>query len=515
MPVEVLLLDGVCITTQETLGRIRLPWLLTTAQGQRYIGRPKSEFEYVVDLVRNGDEVLQDDCHHEARFLYGLDGRWPGPVILLNVGGMLIHLREAVARSIPYLDAAIRWQTCSSNLDLSDQFLDRNPTKFRALLECVESGATVSDPGVIKEAMFWGVDVSSPSPAPQAALSQALPADATVALMACDFQDPYLHGDPYVTVHRQKDPQRAPKSAFTFQTVRLQPSGSMWKTTIPMSCDGLGDCWLNLDLPVALQDIPSDLWGRCRMVDKVTITLDGYSQETTGATLFTLMTMTRLHEAMVMCAGADVARLVIPLPTYWWNLMGVKPPLKMLQGPCTVTCHMASPWALVEASLTYTAWCYSNLDKKDQGSVTVVMHDTASFCTAFCTSSFVHSQTLGLHGHTRQIAVLVRGRQGQTNPVMRLDLLLNGTIHMSVDGGFAGRVLPRHLYGVDNTQPLYILPFDYRSPEPAFVVSACSMKNLAVELRLELLPGQYDVFVTALVVNMVRYVNRRLGVMFK
>lgn len=523
--VEIQLLDGVCFTTQETLDRICLPWMLSRAPAERYIGRPKVEFEYVMDLVRNGDEELQDDCHHEVPFLYGLDGTSPGPVVLLNVGGVLFHLREAVARRIPYLDATIRWQP-HSLADLSHIFIDRNPTKFNVLREYVETSAPdpslFAAPGMAKEAMFWGVDLPSPC---LPALAHTVPADATLSLLAFGMQDVYFNADPTVTVHAQKVEPRMPKSAFTFHSTQLVPepcgadtgvNGCTWKATLPMTCDALGDCWVSLDIRVSPDAMPSDLWARCEMVDKVTFTLDGYCQETTGATLFTFMAMAHLHEAVVVSANATVTRLVVPLPTYWFGQMGVKPQLAMLEGPCTVACHMATPWTLAGASLTYTAWYYSSADKQARGDNAVLVHDTVSFSTPLRACSFIHTETLSFHGLTRDIIVLVKGRQGQTEPVVRMDLLLNGTVHMSIDGGFARRVIPQHLYGFDNTHPLYIIPFDNRHRTCAIVsTSACNLKGMHVQLRLQLLPGQYDVFVTARVINHVKHVYRRLGMTCK
>lgn len=147
--VEVELLDGSCFTTSNTLGQLSIAWATIKRPDKYYIGRTKAEFEYVLDLVRGGSEEMTDTSYLEAMFLYGLFRGEPERVLLLNVGGTLFHMREAVAHRIPYLDSIIRWQDDTSEhclLDHSKSFLDRNPSKFQQILAYVEVYGSNADP---------------------------------------------------------------------------------------------------------------------------------------------------------------------------------------------------------------------------------------------------------------------------------------------------------------------------------------------------------------------------------
>lgn len=512
--VEVHLLDGVCQTTRETLERVRVPWMLTS--GRNYIGRQKAEFEYILDVVRDNDEGVSDPAFFEAGVLYGLFEEPVGRVVLLNVGGVLFHLREAVARRIPYLDSTIRWhqeRAVAGYIDLSETFLDRNASKFVGLLAHVETGIGTSW-AVKKEALFWGVDCAEPQecrPVIDAA------GDSRPVMHAVGLADAVLSNDPTMTVHR-RDFLRKTKSAFTFNTVRQQLRDGRWEAVITEADNGLGDCWLQLDLRVRVEDLPTDLLGLCCIVQKVDVKMDQWSESFSGADLYMFTVLDRIARPTVVSTGARTCRLTIGLPTYWWRALWLKPAVHLILGGCAITCTMPPEVEVVAAAVIYTSWqrVFHRAEDVRAGGI-MLRHSTTQMTIDCQAPDLTYCHPLLFKNPTRDIIVAVTG--GRCDPVLSIELVLDGRVYMALDGAFSRTVLAQHMYGIaDNREPVYFLPFDWGTngiPDPVYYTSTCNLSKINdVHLKLRLLPGQYNIFIMARSVNEVRHDGSRLSLTF-
>lgn len=509
--VEVQLLDGVCQTTRETLERVRIPWMV--AGRRNYIGRQKVEFEYILDVVRDGDEGISDPAFYEAGILYGLFQEPTGRVVLLNVGGVLFHLREAVARRIPYLDSTIRWhheKAVAGYIDLSKTFLDRNPTKFVGLLAHVESGVDTSW-AVKKEALFWGVDCAEPQecrPVIDAA------GDAGPVMNAVSFADAVLSDDPTVTVHRRNFVRKS-RSAFTFHTVRQQPRDGRWEAVITKADEGLGDCWLQLDLRVRFEELPTDSWGLCCIVQKVDVKLDYCSESFSGPDLYMFLVINRIARPTVVATSADTCRLTIGLPTYWWRALWIKPAVHLVMDGCVITSAISPEWEVVAAAVIYTSWqrLYQRVEDMRAGGI-MLRHSTTQMTVNCQAPDVTYCHPLLFKNPTKDIIVAVTG--GRCDPVLSIELVLDGRVYMALDGTFSRTVLAQHMYDIaDNREPVYFLPFDFGTTDPVYNTSTCNLSQCKdVHLKLRLLPGQYTIFIMARSVNEVRHIDSRLCLTF-
>lgn len=485
-------------------------------------------------MLRNGDDELTDPSYHEALSLYGLlESDFPQRVILLNVGGELFHFRESVGRKIPYLDSKLRWLEDDSEdalLDFSKSFLDRNPSKFRNILAYVENSRheKIVYDKLGREATFYGIeyddafvtdgdiDGDTDGDRDKYKLTEA----SAKPMMSVGPQDAALniYNSPQATIHKSCE-KRLTKSAYTYNTFDMKKSDTSdgWQLLLTQKHDLIGDCWLNLDLQVSLDDFPTSLWDQCHIIDKIDVKIDEVSEILTAPALFILMIIEK--KAMTVSVVHNNVRMTVPLYTYWWRTMSKKLPVSSLRSVCSITCTVNTV-KITACSLTCTCWSLSQEERRmflQSMQYKVLMHDSVTFHTQSHGETFIHDQQLPFENPTKDVIVVVRPRYHQdgSDPVLKMELLLDGQVCLSLDGVFARTLLAQHLYGIHNTDLVYFLPFDhsYGHSSQTFDTSTCNLSQFkSVHLRMTLLAGQYDVFVMSRFVNLIRMTYGRIGV---
>ena len=572
------LLDGSCFTTFSTLEKVNIEWAMVKEPGLYYIGRTKAEFEYVLDLVRDGCEEMQDTSYLEAMFLYGLFKGDRERVLLLNVGGIMFHLREAVAHRIPYLDSVIRWHEDSSGqslLDYSSLFLDRNPSKFKQILYFVENyGCEAADLSTCrKEATFFGVldDTnlcfvcrkapvckSCPMYCPcghqvceecigndrcKVCCETLLQMEQAISMPFCDEHqqmreanatleegpaDIYLTHQPMITIH-QTNHRKATKSAFTYKNVSFMQCGpTHWTLGIPKCCDLLGDCWLQIDYDEPIESFPADLWSQCQMIVNMRVSWqDDELEMISGATLFALCSIRDIHNIITEPISGQSTRVIIPLCFYWFGQNGQKLPVKTLTSNYKLDLHVSSEPLPSSCSLVMTCWSLTDQEKSrllQPKEHLVVMHDSIQFAAKNLDSNFVHSQQLPFTNPTKDIMVIVRQRnvistEKNSSPVGLLEIILDGKIWLSLDSIFSSKIIGQSLYQIENCESIYFLPFDLilkrSDANGSKVATTCNFSLYkSVELRMTLAAGEYDVYVVARNINVIRFMEGQLGLAY-
>lgn len=576
--VKVDLLDGSCFTASSTLEQLNIAWAMVKEPGLYYIGRSKAEFEYVLDLVRDGCEEMQDLSYLEAMFLYGLFKSDPERVVLLNVGGIMFHLREAVAHRIPYLDSVIRWHEDSPGqllLDYSSLFLDRNPNKFQKVLSYIEVyGSNVANLSACrKEATFFGVldDKNLCFVCRKAPICRTCPMHCPNGHQVCQEcighqkckvcfetllkmehsvyvpcfddheqmreanatleegnEDMYLTHQPMITIH-QNSHRKTTKSAFTYKSMHFhQSEKTLWTLDIQQCCDLLGDCWLQVDYDEPAESMPADLWSQCQMLESMQLSWKNQVLETiSGATLFALCSIRDIHNLILEPLSSQRTRFIVPLCFYWFSQNGQKLPVKTLISKYKIDLHVSSEQLPSCCSLTMTCWSLTVpersklLQPKEQ---IIVMHDSINFSVKNLASNFVHSQQLPFKNPTKDIIVIVRPRnepltEKPLSPVGLLEIILDGNICLSLNSIFSSKVIGKSLYHIDNGEFIYFLPFDIilkRSDAGGSqAASTCNFSLYkSVELRMTLAAGDYDVFVVARNINVLRFVEGEMALVY-
>lgn len=594
------MLDGVCETSSETLGRLHLPWI-ARADGYCYIGRQKTEMQYVLDLVRDCSQEVTDMRYLESLFLFGFfrSSEPCDQVVLLNIGGTLFHVRRIVANRIQYLDSFLRWQMSIAAddmsradteplIDLSGILIDRNPDKFQTLLTFVEIyGETPHNLQKIQtEASFFGVncdprlcflcrkqyqtddeamplcayehkvcstcfceeccsvclqpfvntekmneaDVSQSNDSllmfPQSSETNGL-----VALIAKGSQDMHIT-DPYNlqnSIHKTSR-KRVTSSTFTYDTQCFEKNEGrgIWELQLRKNCDMLGDSWLYVDLDISQHDLPRDLWGLCRMVDLLQISIGGgVVEDITYAVLYGLTRIGEQAEPVIEPISDTKTRLVFPLSCFWWKMMATKLRLVGLRyHDVKVTLKLSGPIA-IDVKLVTTSWFLDTAERRSvaQNAVEelVVLHNSISFDINITEERDpMHCQNLsGVFNHAvKDMLLVVRPKRhlnntGNTGPVRLINFELNGTVHLSLDGLFSRKILAKHLYNTDvpADEFIYFIPFDTRVRRRDFADSIIANSTInfsrieKLELRLVLLPGEYDCYLIARHINIMRYVG--------
>lgn len=600
--VRIQVLNGICETSSDTFGSLYLPWI-ASKDGYCYIGRQKSEVQYVLDIVRDCSQELTDMRHLESLFLFGIlrSFKPADQVVLLNVGGALFHLRKIVANRIPYLASFLRWHMSAGAddkplIDLSDILIDRNPDKFAKLLSFVEVyGESPHELQKIKtEASFFGVhcdprlcflcrkqhqtdDEAIPlcsyshkvcstcfceeccsvclqtfscsetmNEADEANLSQSLLSfpqpsvtNGIVALVAKGAQDMHIT-DPFslqYSVHRTSR-RRVTTSSFTYDTQSLQKTSSeVWESVLRQNCDMIGDSWLYIDLDVSKIDLPQDMWGLCRIVDLLQISIGGQViEEITYAVMYVLTRIGEQAPPVIEPINDTTTRLVFPVSCFWWKMMGTKLRLVgLLHHDVKITLKLSAltQKAARKVKLVTTSWFLNTAERRSVALCAaedlIVLHNSINFKikTSEQTES-MHCQNLSgmFHHAVKDMILVVRPttqiHTGNTGPARLINIELNGEVHLSLDGLFSRKILAKHLYGADVLEDefVYFLPFDTRVRRRDFgdSVIADSTVNLSriekVEMRLVLLPGEYDCYLIARHINILQYMSGMAGKKF-
>lgn len=372
--------------------------------------------------------------------------------------------------------------------------------------------------------------------------------DTLRAFVAYGASDTWLNGNPDATLFSSPPYKRVTRSQFTFKTLNFRYEAKRncyyTHTKDEKICDLMGRCNLLIQTrqPLNIDNIYS-------IVKSITcFTKNQHTKndilETLNGTTLEVMSHQRGNETKAEYEQTEdgVQNIMIPLPFFFTQKISSFLPLIALLNTntcfeCTLNDTIETD-AIKQIQLVYQG---ISLDTDERMSL---KKPREMFCTLTQTNEFKivvagidsndsndsndskaqdyvkHKINLPSRNYVKDIRVLIRrtGTDGndETNDeecVGQLNIMLDGSTHMSLNSMMARKIIPRQLYKYENTEPIYHIPFCH---DPCGLISVHSshinlgrLNSKCLELYLK--PGTYDVTLVTQHMNLLRFKDGLCG----
>lgn len=115
------------------------------------------------------------------------------------------------------------------------------------------------------------------------------------------------------------------------------------------------------------------------------------------------------------------------------------------------------------------------------------------------------STELFLNGLVKDILLYVKPKNDIVEPIKNIKVKLNYNTIINLDNVMSRYIIPRDLYGINNNELIYYIPFDIDTTEVTTVsnVNMSRINNIILELDIE--DGDYDITIINKRINFARY----------
>ena len=340
-------------------------------------------------------------------------------------------------------------------------------------------------------------------------------ASGLMALVAYGAPDQYLHGNPQATVFHSGY-KRVTNSQFTFKCLDLAKGpDNVYQALLPKECDMVGRCYLSIQTEEKAGN-PYSTIGSVSVSTKS----DSFQQ-----TLETLngSTLEVLAEANTdWKAESEERHLMVPLPFFFTQRTTKYLPIVAL-GETDITFECTLSVDAVSIQLVYQA-VYLDTDERRRfaSEPMETLHTLAQ--TKTCTIDVKDGDALidlgCFNSYVKDIRAMIEPDDSTDGEcVEQLNIFLNKQAkpHMSLNAMMSRRVLPRQLYKIENSKPIYYMPFCH--DPSALVYEQTSQINFSridkAQLQLRLKPGRYTVTLVARYFDVLRFNKGRCGFVYK
>lgn len=340
-------------------------------------------------------------------------------------------------------------------------------------------------------------------------------ASGLMALVAYGAPDVYLHGNPQATIFHSSY-KRVTNSQFTFKCLDLAkgPDG-VYQALLPKECDMVGRCYLSIQTK--------------EKVDNPYITIDSVSvsakSDSFQQTLETLngSTIEIMAEANTdWKAESEDRHVMVPLPLFFTHRTTKYLPIVAL-GKTDITFNCTLSVDAVSLQLVYQA-IYLDTDERRRfaSEPMETLHTLTQ--TKTCTIDVKDGDALidlgCFDSYVKDIRAMIdRDDSAAGECIEQLNIVLNNQPkpHISLNAMMSRRILPRQLYKIENSKPIYYVPFCH--DPSALAYEQTSQINFSridkALLQLHMRPGRYTVTLVARYFDVLRFYKGRCGFIYK
>lgn len=352
--------------------------------------------------------------------------------------------------------------------------------------------------------------------------------DVLRAFMAYGVTDEWLNGNPNVTLYSSPSYKRFTRSQFTFKTLKFTYEANrncyFTQAKVERFCDLMG--WCNLLIRTRRPLNVGNIYNIIKSITCFTKNQQAKSKilETLNGTTLEVMAHQRT-KAEYEQSQDGVQNIMIPLPFFFTQKTSSFLPLTAMLNAntcfeCTLNDNIEAD-AINQIQLVYQ--CVS-LDTNERMSLTKKPRET--LCTLTHTNEFEivvagidsnaqdyvpHKINLPSHNYVKDIRALIRrtGTDGNDEEcVGQLNIVINGTTHMSLNSMMARKIIPRQFYKYENTEPIYHIPFCHDPWDYTLNSSHINLGRLNSRcLELFLKPGTYSITLVTQHMNLLAFNN--------
>ena len=329
-----------------------------------------------------------------------------------------------------------------------------------------------------------------------------------MGLVAHGCGDVYLHGNPQMSIF-DKSYKRTTNSTFTYLKRDLIKTGEIWSMSFtPQKCDIIGDCYLCFTPKnkFSFSDIQS-----CT----ISATVKDFKQDLETLTGDTLRILAHENDTVSVEEGNGLVMIPLPFfftkdPEDFFNLMASQEMNVSIE--CKLSDNVLNP------HIVYNG-CFLEADERKKcatqsfeklcltcKTVALKFMSDGDGCVTANVSNYFNEQCKDLR------------LQIEDGTCTKIDVRLNGSLHMSLNSIMTTRIIPKKYYGISkksdqSIQPIHYIPF-CMNPNFNALTSTIHLGRIdSAELKLSGLNANtcYTVHIVGRFYNVMRYMHGMCG----